>query len=175
MSDATRASPTGSETPTRAERLRQDQRARWERGERVPVESYLLQHPDLRGDVELLLDLIYQEVLLRLERGEPSRLEEYEFRFPELALQLHAAVVITDSGGIQEETTYRRVPCPTLRSNTERPVTITLGTNILVGSDSAKLKSELFKVLAGEAKAGSIPPLWDGRAGERIADILVNL
>jgi UDP-N-acetylglucosamine 2-epimerase (non-hydrolysing) len=92
-----------------------------------------------------------------------------------LALQLHASVVITDSGGIQEETTYLRVPCLTLRSNTERPITVALGTNVLVGSDTAKLKSELFKVLAGNAKVGSIPPLWDGRAGERIADILVNL
>ena len=92
-----------------------------------------------------------------------------------LALQLHASVVITDSGGIQEETTYLRVPCLTLRSNTERPVTVVLGTNVLVGSDSARLKSELFKVLAGNAKVGSIPPLWDGRAGERIAEILVNL
>jgi UDP-N-acetylglucosamine 2-epimerase (non-hydrolysing) len=92
-----------------------------------------------------------------------------------LALQLHASVVITDSGGIQEETTYLRVPCLTLRSNTERPVTVALGTNVLVGSDSARLKSELFKVLAGNAKVGSIPPLWDGRAGERIAEILVNL
>ena len=83
--------------------------------------------------------------------------------------------MITDSGGIQEETTYLRVPCLTLRSNTERPITVTLGTNVLVGSDSARLKSELLKVLAGNAKVGSIPPLWDGRAGERIAAILVNL
>lgn len=92
-----------------------------------------------------------------------------------LALQMHAAVVITDSGGIQEETTYLRVPCLTLRSNTERPITVTLGTNVLVGSDPGKLKAELLKVLEGKAKAGSVPPLWDGHAGERIADILGKL
>ena len=89
-----------------------------------------------------------------------------------LALQRHAAVVITDSGGIQEETTYLRVPCITLRSNTERPITVTLGTNVLVGQDAATLKTELRKVLDGKAKTGSIPPLWDGKAGERIAQIL---
>jgi len=86
-----------------------------------------------------------------------------------LALQRRAVVVITDSGGIQEETTYLRVPCITLRSNTERPVTVTLGTNVLVGQDAATLKTELRKVLNGGAKRGSIPPLWDGKAGERIA------
>jgi UDP-N-acetylglucosamine 2-epimerase (non-hydrolysing) len=92
-----------------------------------------------------------------------------------LALQIHAAVVITDSGGIQEETTYLRVPCLTLRSNTERPITVTLGTNVLVGSDSGKLKAELLKVLEGKAKTGNVPPLWDGHAGERIADLLGKL
>jgi len=89
-----------------------------------------------------------------------------------LALQRGAMVVITDSGGIQEETTYLRVPCITLRSNTERPVTVTLGTNVLVGQDAATLKTELRKVLNGGAKRGRIPPLWDGKAGERIAQIL---
>jgi UDP-N-acetylglucosamine 2-epimerase (non-hydrolysing) len=91
-----------------------------------------------------------------------------------LALQARAAVVITDSGGIQEETTYLGVPCLTLRSNTERPVTTDIGTNILVGNDTTKLCSELSKILAGNAKQGSIPPLWDGRASERIADIVVR-
>ena len=91
-----------------------------------------------------------------------------------LALQARAAVVITDSGGIQEETTYLGVPCLTLRSNTERPVTAELGTNILVGNDTAKLHSELSKILSGSGKRGTVPPLWDGRASERIADILVG-
>lgn len=92
-----------------------------------------------------------------------------------LALQRRATVVITDSGGIQEETTYLGVPCLTLRSNTERPVTVDLGTNILIGQNLDMLQSELTKVLAGQAKVGTIPPLWDGHAGERIADILCNL
>lgn len=91
-----------------------------------------------------------------------------------LALQRNAAVVITDSGGIQEETTYLGVPCLTLRSNTERPVTVTVGTNILVGQDREKLASELRKISDGRGKTGQIPPLWDGHTGERIAEVLLR-
>ena len=91
-----------------------------------------------------------------------------------LALQRQATVVLTDSGGIQEETTYLGVPCLTLRNNTERPVTVSMGTNVLVGDDRVKLKSELARVLEGKAKKGSIPPLWDGHAAERIAKVLMN-
>jgi UDP-N-acetylglucosamine 2-epimerase (non-hydrolysing) len=92
-----------------------------------------------------------------------------------LALQRRAQVVITDSGGIQEETTYLGVPCLTLRNNTERPITVDLGTNVLVGQEVGKLRSELTKILEGNAKSGVIPPLWDGNAGERIAEILCKL
>ncbi len=92
-----------------------------------------------------------------------------------LGMQSRATVVITDSGGIQEETTYLGVPCLTLRDNTERPVTVSLGTNVLVGRDPDKLRSELSRVLAGQAKKGTIPPLWDGHAGERIAALLARL
>lgn len=91
-----------------------------------------------------------------------------------LALQRGATVVITDSGGIQEETTYLGVPCLTLRNNTERPVTVSLGTNILVGQDGHKLRSELTNILNGRKKNGTLPSLWDGKAGERIADILTG-
>jgi UDP-N-acetylglucosamine 2-epimerase (non-hydrolysing) len=91
-----------------------------------------------------------------------------------LGLQARAAVVITDSGGIQEETTYLGVPCLTVRENTERPVTVSMGTNVLVGRDREKLRSELSRVLSGQGKKGEIPPLWDGRAGVRIADVLVG-
>jgi UDP-N-acetylglucosamine 2-epimerase (non-hydrolysing) len=91
-----------------------------------------------------------------------------------LALQSRAAVVITDSGGIQEETTYLGVPCLTLRPNTERPITADLGTNILVGDDLSKLRAELAKILDGNAKHGTIPPLWDGHASDRIANIIVQ-
>jgi UDP-N-acetylglucosamine 2-epimerase (non-hydrolysing) len=89
-----------------------------------------------------------------------------------LALQSRAAAVLTDSGGIQEETTYLGVPCLTLRSNTERPVTVTIGTNVLVGQDRQMLTSELTKILDGQAKLGHVPPLWDGHAGDRIADVI---
>ncbi|HWO35954.1 MAG TPA: UDP-N-acetylglucosamine 2-epimerase (non-hydrolyzing) [Candidatus Acidoferrum sp.] len=92
-----------------------------------------------------------------------------------LALQRGSKVVITDSGGIQEETTYLGVPCLTLRNNTERPITVDLGTNVLVGQEVGKLRSELAKILEGNAKSGVIPPLWDGHAGERIAEILCKL
>jgi UDP-N-acetylglucosamine 2-epimerase (non-hydrolysing) len=90
-----------------------------------------------------------------------------------LALQRHAALAITDSGGVQEETTYLGVPCLTVRANTERPVTVTLGTNTLVGQDMARLRTETTAILAGGGKVGQIPPLWDGKAGARIAQILL--
>jgi UDP-N-acetylglucosamine 2-epimerase (non-hydrolysing) len=92
-----------------------------------------------------------------------------------LALQQRATVVITDSGGIQEETTYLGVPCLTMRNNTERPVTVGLGTNVLIGQDKTKLQSEIENICSGKAKAGTIPPLWDGKAGDRIAEILKTL
>jgi len=104
----------------------------------------------------------------RLQIVEPLSYLEF------LGMQSRATVVITDSGGIQEETTYLGVPCLTLRENTERPVTVSLGTNVLVGRDPDKLRSELSRILAGNAKKGSIPPLWDGRAGERIAALLAG-
>ena len=92
-----------------------------------------------------------------------------------LALQTAAKVIITDSGGIQEESTYLKVPCVTLRKNTERPVTTTLGTNVLAGEDLAVLSGAVKRALAGEWKRGIIPPLWDGKASERIADVLVGI
>jgi UDP-N-acetylglucosamine 2-epimerase (non-hydrolysing) len=91
-----------------------------------------------------------------------------------LGLQTRAIAVLTDSGGIQEEATYLGVPCLTLRENTERPVTVTLGTNVLVGRDPVKLKAELSKILNGSWKKGAVPPLWDGQAGERIAAVLAR-
>lgn len=89
-----------------------------------------------------------------------------------LYLQSRATAVVTDSGGIQEETTYLRVPCLTLRENTERPVTATTGSNLIIGRDTGRLKTELGRVLSGEGKRGELPPLWDGKAGERIARII---
>jgi UDP-N-acetylglucosamine 2-epimerase (non-hydrolysing) len=92
-----------------------------------------------------------------------------------LALQMRAAMVITDSGGIQEETTYLGIPCLTLRNNTERPITVGLGTNILIGDDANRLTTESNNILDGHAKKGTVPPLWDGHAGDRIAELLERL
>jgi UDP-N-acetylglucosamine 2-epimerase (non-hydrolysing) len=89
-----------------------------------------------------------------------------------LALQQGARLVITDSGGIQEETTFLGIPCLTVRENTERPVTVTLGTNTLVGQDMGRLRGEVARILDGGARRGQVPPLWDGRAGERIAEVI---
>lgn len=90
-----------------------------------------------------------------------------------LGLEQRASVVITDSGGIQEETTYLGVPCLTLRENTERPITVTLGTNTLVGYDYQRLEYEVRLILEGHGKQGQVPPLWDGHTADRIADVLV--
>jgi len=87
----------------------------------------------------------------------------------------HAKGVITDSGGITEETTVLGVPCVTLRDTTERPETVTIGTNELIGTDPAALQPALDRLFAGQWKKGSIPELWDGRTGERIAAILDRL
>jgi UDP-N-acetylglucosamine 2-epimerase (non-hydrolysing) len=89
-----------------------------------------------------------------------------------LGLEQKASVVITDSGGMQEETTYLGVPCLTLRENTERPITVTIGTNTLVGHDYRRLEREVRLVLEGHGKQGQVPPLWDGRTADRIADAL---
>lgn len=89
-----------------------------------------------------------------------------------LSLQTAAAVVITDSGGIQEETTYLGTPCLTVRENTERPITIEHGTNMLVGRDPARLYTEALRILETPPPPCLPPPLWDGQAGERIAAVL---
>ncbi|MEZ5014856.1 MAG: UDP-N-acetylglucosamine 2-epimerase (non-hydrolyzing) [Chitinophagales bacterium] len=84
----------------------------------------------------------------------------------------HATCVITDSGGIQEETTFRKVPCLTLRANTERPVTVTEGTNTLIHWDETSLQTYLQEIISGRYKVGSIPALWDGHATERMFQVL---
>ena len=87
----------------------------------------------------------------------------------------HARGVITDSGGITEETTVLGVPCLTLRDNTERPETITIGTNELIGTDPSKLPPALARLMAGQWKKGAIPPKWDGKAAQRIVEHLERL
>src|ERR1022692_366016 len=89
-----------------------------------------------------------------------------------LQLMSHARVVLTDSGGIQEETTILQVPCLTIRENTERPITIEEGTNRLVGSDPEQILQAALKALRNPLRAGHTPELWDGHASSRILDIL---
>jgi UDP-N-acetylglucosamine 2-epimerase (non-hydrolysing) len=89
-----------------------------------------------------------------------------------LKLVKESALVITDSGGVQEETTYLGIPCLTVREQTERPVTVTEGTNIVVGRDRDRLQAEVARILAGRPKVGTRPALWDGWAASRIIEIL---
>lgn len=120
-------------------------------------------HPRTRARMEtarLDLDLLVASGLLL---SEPLGYLEF------LQLEDAAAVVMTDSGGVQEETTALGVPCLTLRDNTERPITISVGTNKLVGSNPDLLPGEVDLVLAGQGKSGQVPDLWDGQAGERAA------
>jgi UDP-N-acetylglucosamine 2-epimerase (non-hydrolysing) len=86
----------------------------------------------------------------------------------------NAAAAITDSGGIQEETTYLGIPCITLRENTERPETVSIGSNVLCGFDPEKMESAFNELNSGNWEAGKIPELWDGKAAERIVDVLVS-
>ncbi len=92
-----------------------------------------------------------------------------------LCLLSKSTLVLTDSGGIQEETTALGVPCLTLRENTERPITISQGTNLLVGTDPAKIIAAARQTLVGKGKSGCIPPLWDGHAAVRIVEILLQV
>ena len=93
---------------------------------------------------------------------------------PFLGLVARSRMVLTDSGGIQEETTVLGVPCLTMRPNTERPITCDIGTNVLVGTDPHRILREANLILDGQTRAGAIPEKWDGRAAERIVDILLN-
>jgi UDP-N-acetylglucosamine 2-epimerase (non-hydrolysing) len=91
-----------------------------------------------------------------------------------LGLLAQARLVLTDSGGVQEETTVLGVPCLTLRPNTERPATVTSGTNRVIGNDPGRVVAEVDRILRGDQPRGAIPPLWDGRTAERIAAILAR-
>ena len=94
-----------------------------------------------------------------------------EFNF----LVKNSLCVITDSGEITEETTYMKVPCLTLRDNTERPETITLGTNSLVGTNPKNINKSLSEIFAGDWKKGEIPKFWDGKTSERIIEHILTL
>ncbi len=92
-----------------------------------------------------------------------------------LGLVSNAKLVLTDSGGIQEETTMLNIPCVTLRDNTERPITVDIGTNIIAGTKKHDVLQIIDKVIDGDEKNGDIPELWDGKAAERIIDVLENI
>jgi UDP-N-acetylglucosamine 2-epimerase (non-hydrolysing) len=124
-------------------------------------------HPRTRAQLDTLTIKLPDDNQLRLIQ--PVGYLEF------LALQKRASVVITDSGGIQEETTYLGIPCITVRKNTERPITITMGTNVLVGQDMQRLRNEVSNALSSRNHKAQIPPLWDGKASERIADIVAAL
>jgi UDP-N-acetylglucosamine 2-epimerase (non-hydrolysing) len=168
--------------------------------ERMGLDRYglvTLHRPSNVDDPEMLSQII--TALIEISRSLPlvfaihprtrQRLVDFQLTFPQedgfllvdplgyldfLALESHATVVITDSGGIQEETTYLDVPCLTIRENTERPITVTMGTNTLVGQDMQRLIREVQTILKGGGKKGKIPPLWDGHAAERIADVVLR-
>jgi UDP-N-acetylglucosamine 2-epimerase (non-hydrolysing) len=91
-----------------------------------------------------------------------------------LHLNMHARMVLTDSGGLQEETTVLGVPCITMRHNTERPITCEIGSNVIVGNDPAMILAAARKVLNGGASKGQVPEKWDGKAAERIVEVLLE-
>ena len=130
-------------------------------GRRLPVVFPV--HPRTRRTMEQSGLLAVAEVERGLRLLEPMGYLEL------LALTSRARLILTDSGGLQEEATALGVPCLTLRESTERPVTVTRGTNVLVGTDPARIMKEVERVLADRACTFQVPELWDGKAGERIA------
>ena len=118
-------------------------------------------HPRTRGNIDRfnLLHLVTPRMVLLPPQGYLEM----------LGLMSSASMVLTDSGGLQEETTALGVPCLTLRANTERPITIEQGTNTLVGTDRSAILAAVDEILAGRGKRGRVPELWDGQAARRIA------
>ncbi|AXE17352.1 UDP-N-acetylglucosamine 2-epimerase (non-hydrolyzing) [Runella rosea] len=126
-------------------------------------------HPRTKNNIERFGLTAKLDAIQGLILTEPQGYLEF------LHLMENSALVITDSGGIQEETTYLQVPCLTFRDSTERPVTVDLGTNqLLADLNPVTVHEKVIETLEGRAKKGVIPPLWDGHAAERIAEVLVQ-
>lgn len=113
-------------------------------------------------------------LLASLEEQHNIRLIDPLSYLPFLGLVSRSRLVLTDSGGIQEETTVLGIPCLTLRENTERPVTCEIGTNVLVGSDPQAIRDAAYSALNNTTRQGRIPDKWDGRAAERIVAVLMD-
>ncbi len=139
---------------------------------------------DLSAQLNIIFP-VHPRTRQRLETLDSGQSTSKRLRFMEplpylefLSLQQCAAVVITDSGGIQEETTFLGVPCLTVRENTERPITVELGTNQLVGRDTRKIRAAAGEILArgvsGRERRKPRVPLWDGHAAERIAQVIMR-
>jgi UDP-N-acetylglucosamine 2-epimerase (non-hydrolysing) len=112
----------------------------------------------------------------RLNKIENIKILEPQGYLEFLHLMEHSALIITDSGGIQEETTYLQIPCLTFRDSTERPVTVELGTNqLLADLNPHTVYEKMLQILRGQIREGIIPPFWDGKAAERIANILISI
>jgi len=126
-------------------------------------------HPRARRQIEVLGFEARLAALPEVRLVEPLGYLDF------LSLQMQARLVMTDSGGIQEEATVLNIPCLTLRNNTERPVTVTCGTNEVVGTDPVRIRAAVRAIVEGRWKQGRIPPRWDGKASERIAHTLVDL
>jgi UDP-N-acetylglucosamine 2-epimerase (non-hydrolysing) len=163
------------------------------RGSYVLLTLHRPSNVDIRDRLEEIMDSILEiakkirvifpahpRTVKNLEKfGLIEKYREIEFLSPLkytdfLSLEMNSNFVMTDSGGIQEETTYLGVPCLTLRENTERPVTVEVGTNIVVGTSKERILEEAEKILNGNIKRGRIPELWDGKTSERIVEILLN-
>ena len=123
-------------------------------------------HPRTRGTLESAGQWT------RLAATPALRVLEPQPYFDFLSLVKGSRLVLTDSGGIQEETTFLGVPCVTARNSTERPVTTEIGTNVLVGDDLVRTHEAIGRILAGEARRGEVPPLWDGHSAERTVAVL---
>jgi UDP-N-acetylglucosamine 2-epimerase (non-hydrolysing) len=126
------------------------------------VPMFLALHPRTRQSLARFGLLSCLEAIDGLHLSEPLGYLEF------LSLVSGAAAVITDSGGIQEETTYLRVPCVTMRDNTERPVTVDVGSNVLAGTEPSVVKKHIDAALTAGVAKGGVPELWDGRAAVRV-------